>query len=71
MNLITLPKAGDILSRSTHLYTGKVPILSCDVYSGVSVLIDFVQRDGLFLHELKQPQQDLFLERRTQTGGEQ
>lgn len=50
----------------THLYTGEVSVLSSHVDGGVSVLVDFVQRDRLFLHELKQPQQDLLLERHTE-----
>lgn len=57
-----------LLSSSTHLYTGQVSILSCYVDSSVSILVDFVQRDCLFLHELKQPQQDLLLERQTEGG---
>lgn len=51
---------------STHLYTGQVSVLGCHVDSSVSVLVDFVQRDCLFLHELKQPQQDLLLQRQTE-----
>ncbi len=54
-----------LLLNSAHLYTGQVSVLRCYMDSSVSIVVDFVQRDGLFLHELKQPQQDLLLERQT------
>lgn len=54
-----------VLSHVTHLNTGQVSILSCYVDGRVSILVNFVQRDGLFLHELQQPQQDLLLQRDT------
>lgn len=54
-----------VLSHITHLNTGQVSILSCYVDGRVSILVNFIQRDGLFLHELKQPQQDLLLQRDT------
>lgn len=37
----------------THLYAGEVSVLSGNVHGGVALLVNFVQRDGLFLHELK------------------
>lgn len=50
---------------SAHLYAGEVSVLSCHMDGRVPVLIHFVQRDGLFLHELKQPQQDFLLDTQT------
>lgn len=49
----------------TDLDAGKVTILGGHVHGSVSVLVNLVQGDGLFLHELKEPQQDLLLETQT------
>lgn len=46
-----------------YLDTGEVSVLRRHVDGCVSVLVHFVQGDGLFLHELQQPQQNLLLHR--------
>lgn len=50
---------------AAYLDTGEMSVLSRHVDGRVSVLVDLVQGDGLLLHELEQPQQNLLLRRNT------
>lgn len=45
-----------------YLYAPEVAMLRGHVNGAVPILVHFIQRDALFLHELKKPQQNLLLQ---------